>query len=129
MVNDKAQVRSRGGLDPVTHQPVKGRQRGGGIRFGEMERDSLIAHGTSFLLHDRLMRSSDFDIGFVCPLCESVLTPQANAFLLTDKAVRQQAGRDWECPPCSRIMKKPVRCHAMPIPWIFRYLTCEMAAM
>merc|ERR1740130_673126 len=129
MVADKAQVRMRGPVDRVTNQPVKGRQRHGGIRFGEMERDSLLAHGTSFLLHDRLMRSSDFDIGFVCPQCKSVLTPQANAFLATDKAVKQQPGRDWECPPCSKAMKKPVRCYPMPIPWIFRYLTCELAAM
>lgn len=129
MVADKAQVRMRGPNDRLTNQPVKGRQRHGGIRFGEMERDSLLAHGTSFLLHDRLMRSSDFDIGFVCPLCESILTPQANAFLLTSASVKQRPGREWECPPCSRKHKRPIKCHPMPIPWIFRYLTCEFAAM
>lgn len=129
MVADKAQVRMRGPVDRITNQPLKGRQRHGGIRFGEMERDSLLAHGTSFLLHDRLMRSSDFDVGFVCPLCESILTPQANAYLQIEHAVRQPAGRDWECPPCTQKSGKPVRCYPMPIPWIFRYLTCELAAM
>jgi len=60
MVKDKYQVRSTGPVNEVTMQPIKGRKVGGGIRFGEMERDSLLAHGVSFLLNDRLMRSSDY---------------------------------------------------------------------
>lgn len=75
MVNDKAQVRATGPIDQLTRQPVKGRKRHGGIRFGEMERDSLLAHGTSFLLHDRLMRSSDYAIVQVCQSCGSMLSP------------------------------------------------------
>ena len=59
MVSDKFQVRTTGPMDILTHQPVQGRRRGGGIRFGEMERDSLLAHGSSFLLQDRLLNCSD----------------------------------------------------------------------
>ncbi|CAE8609350.1 unnamed protein product, partial [Polarella glacialis] len=58
LVMDKAQVRSRGRVDRLTNQPVKGRKKHGGIRFGEMERDSLLAHGASFLLRVRSFRGN-----------------------------------------------------------------------
>lgn len=77
MVKDKYQVRSianlffimqvffdhsqgTGPVNKLIRQPIKGRKVGGGIRFGEMERDSLLAHGTSYLLMDRLMNCSDY---------------------------------------------------------------------
>ena len=59
MVSDKFQVCTTGPIDILTHQAVKGRKRVGGIRFGKMERDSLLAHGSSFLLQDRFLNCSD----------------------------------------------------------------------
>lgn len=52
----------------------QGRKRGGGIRFGEMERDALLAHGTSFLLQDRLMNCSDYSTAWVCRTCGSMVS-------------------------------------------------------
>lgn len=74
MVNDKFQVRTTGPVHSLTQQPVKGRKRFGGIRFGEMERDSMIAHGTSFILKDRLMNCSDYTQSWICRDCGSVLS-------------------------------------------------------
>lgn len=74
MIADKYQVRSTGAVDPVTLQPVKGRKKGGGIRFGEMERDTMIAHGASFCLQDRLLYSSDLDYVKSCGRCGSIVS-------------------------------------------------------
>lgn len=74
MVNDKFQVRTTGPVVQVTGQPIKGRSKGGGIRVGEMERDSLLAHGCAFLLQDRLMNCSDYSRQWVCRDCGSFLS-------------------------------------------------------
>lgn len=74
MVSDKSQARATGPIDVLTHQPVKGRKKQGGIRFGEMERDSLLAHGATFCLNDRLMKCSDYSEGYVCSLCGSIIS-------------------------------------------------------
>ncbi|KAJ2892940.1 DNA-directed RNA polymerase i subunit beta [Zalerion maritima] len=76
MVNDKFQVRTTGAVVQTTGQPIKGRKRGGGIRVGEMERDSLLAHGTAFLLQDRLMNCSDYTKAWICRTCGSFLSTQ-----------------------------------------------------
>ncbi|XP_024031416.1 DNA-directed RNA polymerase I subunit 2 [Morus notabilis] len=129
MVSDKFQVRSTGIIDQVTRQPIKGRKRGGGIRFGEMERDSMLAHGAAYLLHDRLHTCSDYHIANVCSLCGSILT---TTFLYQQKRVREIGG----LPPIKSSRK--ATCHAchtskgmetVAMPYVFRYLASELAAM
>ena len=76
MVNDKFQVRTTGPITALTGQPIKGRKKGGGIRVGEMERDSLLAHGTAFLLQDRLLNCSDYQRAWICRECGTFLSTQ-----------------------------------------------------
>merc|ERR1712020_854420 len=78
MVSDKFQVRSQGPIDMVTRQPIKGRRGGGGVRFGEMERDALLSHGSVFLLQDRLFHGSDKTRIKICVGCGSLLSPRVS---------------------------------------------------
>lgn len=71
-VKDKVAMRSRGAIKAITHQPVGGRQRGGGLRFGEMERDALIAHGASSVIQERLCFSSDAYRTAFCKSCGTI---------------------------------------------------------
>lgn len=66
MVRDKCHARSFGKNEILTRQPVEGRARDGGFRFGEMERDAVLAHGATALLLDRLRDNSD---PFHIPIC------------------------------------------------------------
>jgi DNA-directed RNA polymerase I subunit RPA2 len=89
MVNDKYQVRTTGPVVPTTGQPIKGRKKGGGIRVGEMERDALLAHGTAFLLQDRLLNCSDYTRSWICRTCGSFLSvqPTVSPFIGKRKAI------------------------------------------
>lgn len=69
MTIDKIHARSSGPIHILTHQPVEGRNRNGGLRFGEMERDNVITYGATEILLDRLVDQSDAYWTVVCDKC------------------------------------------------------------
>jgi ribA/ribD-fused uncharacterized protein len=96
LTQDKMNARSAGRREMRTHQPTGGRGNEGGMRVGEMERDSLLAHGVTDFLQESMMRRSDgtsfwvcngcgtipiFNEAqdlFLCPLCDGPLTFQGD---------------------------------------------------
>lgn len=72
-VKDKFQYRNIGPRDFRTHQPRSGRAKGGGIRAGEMEKDSFVAHGASAVIRERMMKSSDEFKMIVCNNCGVII--------------------------------------------------------
>ncbi|CAN4076358.1 unnamed protein product [Withania somnifera] len=72
MAEDKVKFRNTGPVHPLTRQPVADRKRFGGIKFGEMERDCLIAHGAAANLHERLFTLSDSSQMHICGKCKNM---------------------------------------------------------
>lgn len=72
MAEDKVKFRNTGPVHPLTRQPVSDRKRFGGIKFGEMERDCLIAHGAAANLHERLFTLSDSSYMHICRRCKNI---------------------------------------------------------
>jgi DNA-directed RNA polymerase II subunit RPB2 len=69
-INSRGHDRDKNELPKImlTRQPTAGKRKGGGLRIGEMERDSIISHGTSLFLQESMMERSD---KYRWPICKN----------------------------------------------------------
>lgn len=106
LVSNKMHARSTGVVTQLTRQPIEGRSKDGGLRFGEMERDCMIACGASRFLKERLYDVSDKFAVILCKNCGGICTSQT------------------ECKKCDTTDIKKVA-----IPYVFKLLYQELMAM
>jgi len=109
---DKLHSRACGPLVMLTRQPAEGRAREGGLRFGEMERDCVAAHGVMEFTKERFMECSD---GFDCHTCRkcgliAIANPEANI---------------WLCKGCMNTTEFA----AVQIPYAYKLLVQELETM
>ena len=109
---DKLHSRACGPLVMLTRQPAEGRAREGGLRFGEMERDCVAAHGVMEFTKERFMECSD---GFNCYTCRkcgllAIANPEANI---------------WLCKGCQNTTEFA----AIQIPYAYKLLVQELETM
>jgi len=112
MVSDKLHSRATGPLVMLTRQPAEGRARDGGLRFGEMERDVMIAHGASAFLKERMMEASDNFEVHVCKGCGLI-------------AVANKALNIWKCKSC----KNTTDFSQVRIPYAYKLFLQELESM
>jgi len=109
---DKMHSRSSGPLVMLTRQPAEGRAREGGLRFGEMERDCVVAHGMSEFTKERLMECSDLFRCWSCQDCGliAVVNPKEGI---------------WNCRGCGN----STNFSAIEIPYAYKLLLQELETM
>jgi len=109
---DKMHSRSSGPLVMLTRQPAEGRAREGGLRFGEMERDCVAAHGISEFTKERFMECSDLFRCWSCRDCGliAVVNPKEGI---------------WSCKGCGN----STSFSAIEIPYAYKLLLQELETM
>ena len=112
MVSDKLHSRATGPLVMLTRQPAEGRARDGGLRFGEMERDCMIAHGTSSFLKERMLEASDNFEVHICKGCGLI-------------GIANRARDVWRCTGCGNTTEfSQVR-----LPYAYKLFLQELESM
>ncbi|MEM2174648.1 MAG: DNA-directed RNA polymerase subunit B, partial [Candidatus Micrarchaeia archaeon] len=111
LVSNKMHSRTKGPVQLLTSQPTEGRSREGGLRFGEMERDTLLGYGAAATVIDRLLENSDKHVEHVCLDCGSF-------------AYYDEPSEEYVCPVCGSNNVGHIE-----IPYAFKLLLNEIISM
>jgi DNA-directed RNA polymerase II subunit RPB2 len=77
LVADKIHARAQGQVTALTRQPNCGRAKNGGLRVGEMEKDSMLVHGISRFIKERMFETSDYFTVYVCNDCGIICSSES----------------------------------------------------
>jgi DNA-directed RNA polymerase II subunit RPB2 len=121
LVSDKMHSRSRGIYTMLTRQPPEGRSKDGGLRCGEMERDSIISHGMSKFLKERFLDVSDAYSCYVCDICGLF----AQRVIKKENKSYPSNSDIYQCISC----KNKTKISRIIIPYAFKLLIQELMSM
>ena len=130
MVKDKVNFRARGPMTQLTRQPVSGRANDGGLRIGEMERDSIISHGaTEFLKESMLVRGDQYYMA-VCNKTGgiAIYNPDRNMFMspLADGPLKYVDSFDKTSTNIEHVTKYGRSFSVVRIPYVFKLFLQEL---
>ncbi|QJX71309.1 DNA-directed RNA polymerase subunit 2 [Faustovirus] len=106
-VIDDAYVVRNAPNNPLTHQPLEGKQQDGGLRLGEMEKDCILVNGKARGLHQKFYRDSDGFTDYICRNCN-------------DAAIVNEERGIYMCKRCGD-MADPVRNPTSYVATVFRH--------
>ena len=133
MVKDKVNFRATGPRTGLTRQPVSGRANDGGLRIGEMERDSIISHGaTDFLRESMLVRGDQYYMA-VCNKTGgiAIYNPEKNLFLspLADGPIKYTDSLDGKSMNVEQVSKYGRSFSVVRVPYVFKLFMQELQAI
>lgn len=122
MVGDKIYARAGATTtNQLTRQPPDGRVRGGGLRFGEMERDAILAHGATQFFREKSMYHSDMHMAHVCDICGVIVGKE---FANNNGGKMSNDNKAYKCKTCSNY----TQITKIVIPYAFKLFIDEQKA-